>query len=293
VKRPRTLAQLALTVSFVVVLAATGCGGAGAATVATHGALPVPDHILVVVLENKDVEQVLGSPDAPYLNSLAAESANFVNAHAETHPSQPNYLALFSGDTQGVTDDTCLKSPLSAPSLGGRVQAAGRTFVGYAEDLPAVGYAGCAQHGYARKHNPWVNFADVPPGSSRPLSDLPTDYVDLPNVAFLIPNLCHDMHDCDVSTGDTWLRENVARYAAWAVTHNSLLLVTFDESESHGDDNGIVTVLSGAMVRAGTYDESIDHYRLLRTITEMYRLPPLGRSAQVEPITDVWAEPGG
>jgi hypothetical protein len=290
-KQQRTLSRILLTVSFVVALAAPGCSSASATTGANHDVLPVPDHILVVVLENKNVERILGSPDAPYLNSLAAASANFVNAHAETHPSQPNYLALFSGDTQGVTDDTCLNSPFSTPSLGGRLLAAGLTFVGYGEDLPAVGYTGCAQNGYARKHNPWVNFADVPSSASRPLSDLPTDYVDLPTVALLVPNMCHDMHDCGVFTGDTWLHENIAPYADWAAAHNSMLVVTFDESESHGDANSIVTVLSGAMVRPGTYAEPINHYRLLRTITEMYRLPPLGRSAQIDPITDAWREP--
>jgi phosphatidylinositol-3-phosphatase len=292
-KRRPTLAHIALMLSFVVALAATGCSGVSSASSANHEVLPVPDHILVVVLENKNAEQILGSPDAPYLNSLAAGSANFVNAHAETHPSQPNYLALFSGDTQGVTDDTCVNSPFSTPSLGGRLLAAGRTFVGYAEELPAVGYTGCVQNGYARKHNPWVNFADIPRTANRPFSDLPTDYVELTNVAFLIPNLCHDMHDCDMSTGDTWLRGNIAGYAAWAVAHNSMLVVTFDESESHGNDNGIVTLLSGAMVRPGMYNEPIDHYRLLRTITEMYQLPPLGRSAQLDPITDSWREPVG
>jgi phosphatidylinositol-3-phosphatase len=290
-KRQWIRANVALSVSFVVALATVGCGGASGTAAPNHVVLPVPDHILIVVLENKDVEQVLGSPDTPYLNSLAAGSANFINAHAETHPSRPNYLAFFSGDTQGVTDDRCVTGPFSAPSLGGRLLTTGHTFVGYAEDLPVVGYAGCAHGGYVRKHNPWVNFVDVPPVANRPLSDLPTDYVDLPNVAFLIPNLCHDMHDCDVSTGDAWLRENIASYVSWAAVHNSMLVVTFDESGSPGKDQGIFTLLSGAMVRPGTYDEPIDHYRLLRTITDMYRLPPLGRSVHVDPIADAWQEP--
>jgi hypothetical protein len=274
-----------------VVMAAACSAPAPPVISPVHDVLPVPDHILIVVLENKDVEQVLGNPAAPYLNSLAAGSANFVDALAETHPSQPNYLALFSGDTQGVTDDTCPSSAFTAPSLGGRLLAAGRTFAGYSEGLPAVGFTGCAENGYARKHNPWVDFADVPPEANRPLVDFPADYVDLPNVAFVIPDLCHDMHDCDVATGDTWLRENIARYVEWAATHNSLAIVTFDESESHGGANRIVTLFSGAMVRPGTYDEQIDHYRLLRTITDMYRLRPLGRTARVDPITDVWREP--
>ena len=293
ITRLRNRAPLVAAFLLVVAIAATACSGVSAASSPSHDILPVPDHVLLVVLENKDADRVLGSSDAPYLNSLAAGSANFVNAHAVTHPSQPNYLALFSGDTHGVTDDRCLGAPLDAPSLGGRLLAAGRSFAGYAEDLPAVGFTGCAQDGYVRKHNPWVSFADVPPTASRPLSDLSADYVDLPTVAFVIPNLCHDMHDCDVAIGDTWLRQHIARYAAWALDHNSMLVITFDEAQSIGGDNRIATLLSGAMVRPGTYNESLDHYRMLRTITEMYRLPPLGRSAQVEPITDAWREPVG
>jgi phosphatidylinositol-3-phosphatase len=291
--RQRDRVHVVLSMLFVAAFVTAGRGGAGVTIAPDQVVLPVPDHVLIVVLENKDVGQILGSPDAPYLNSLAAGSATFVHAYAETHPSQPNYLALFSGDTQGVTDDSCMTSPFSTPSLGGRLLTTGRTFVGYAEGLPAVGYAGCADADYARKHNPWVNFVDVPPAASRPLSDLPADYVDLPTVAFLIPNMCHDMHDCDVATGDAWLRENIGRYADWALTHNSMLVVTFDESASSGQENGIFTVMSGAMVRPGTYDEPVDHYRLLRTITDMYRLPPLGRSAHAGPITDAWREPVG
>jgi phosphatidylinositol-3-phosphatase len=250
-------------------------------------ALPVPDHVVIVVLENKDVDQVLSGSDAPYLQSLAARSADFTAAHAETHPSQPNYIALFSGDTQGITDDRCAQT-LPAPSLGGRLIASGRTFTGYSEDLPEVGYTGCRAGGYARKHNPWVNFADVPASANRPLSDLPADYADLPTLAFVIPNLCHDMHDCDVATGDRWMRDRVEPYAEWAAGHNSLLIVTFDESASSSGGNGIVTLFTGPMVAPGRYDEPVDHYRMLRTIEALYGLDPLGRSAGVDPISDVW-----
>jgi hypothetical protein len=249
--------------------------------------LPVPDHVVIVVLENKDVDQILSGSDAPYLQSLADRSANFTAAHAETHPSQPNYIALFSGGTQGITDDKCAQT-LSAPSLGGQLIAAGRTFTGYAEDLPEVGFTGCTAGDYARKHSPWVNFADVPASANRPMSDLPADYADLPTLAFVIPNLCHDMHDCDVAAGDRWMRDTMDPYVDWAADHNSLLIVTFDESASSSGDNGIVTLFTGPMVVPGRYRERVDHYRMLRTIEEMYRLDPLGRSARADPITDVW-----
>jgi acid phosphatase len=263
---------------------------AATATPSPQGAVPTPDHVVVVVLENKDVDQVLNSGRAPYLDELAATGVNFTNAHAETHPSQPNYLALFSGDFRGVTDNSCL-SPLHAPNLGAQLIAAGRSFVGYSEDLPEPGFTGCRSGGYAQKHAPWAMFTNLPATSHQPWSAWPNAYEQLPTVAFVIPNLCNDMHDCAVAVGDRWLRQNLSGYLAWAHDHNSVLLITFDESESAGGDNQIVTVMAGANLRSGQFDERIDHYRLLRTIEDMYRLPALGHAAAAAPITDVWAAP--
>ena len=104
----------------------------------------------------------------------------------------------------------------------------------------------------------------------------------------VVPNLCNDMHDCDVATGDRWLRERFSDYRTWARSHNSLLLVTFDESASQGGGNRIVTLLDGAGVRPGRVDEPVDHYRLLGTIEAMYGLPALGHAADTTPITDIW-----
>ncbi|NMI01012.1 acid phosphatase [Pseudonocardia sp. K10HN5] len=256
--------------------------------VARAHAVPVPDHVMVVVLENKDAADVIGSTGAPYLTSLAARGANFTDAHAETHPSQPNYLALFSGDTHGVNDDHCPVS-LSAPNLGGELLAAGRTFVGYSEDLPRPGATVCIQGDYARKHSPWVDFSDLPAATNAPLSALEPDYSNLPTVAFVTPNMCHDMHDCGVRDGDTWMKQTIDRYLSWAQTHNSLLIVTFDEADvPDHTGNTIATVLAGPMVEPGSYTERIDHYSILRTIQDMYGLAPLGHSADAAPITGIW-----
>jgi len=250
--------------------------------------LPRPDHIVIVIFENKDVEEVLGTGEAPFLDELAQTGVDFTNAHAEAHPSQPNYLALFSGSTQGVTDNSCLP-PLSAPNLGTQLAAAGRTFVGYSEDLPEPGFTGCTSGGYAQKHAVWGAFTNLPSGSHQPWTAWPSAYEQLPTVAVVVPNLCNDMHDCDVATGDRWLREHLSDYRTWARSHNSLLLVTFDESSSHGGGNRIVTVLDGAGVRPGRVDEPVDHYRLLATIEAMYGLPALGHAADTAPITGIWA----
>jgi acid phosphatase len=251
------------------------------------GTVPRPDHVMVVVFENEDATAVLGSRDAPYLTSLATSGATFTDAHAETHPSEPNYLALFSGSTQGVTDDACLDK-LPADNLGSQLLDAGLSFVGWSEGLPKAGYNGCKQGNYARKHNPWVSFANLPASVNQPLSAMPADYGQLPTVSFVVPDLCNDMHDCGVRAGDAWAKKVLDPYASWARDHNSLLLVTFDEA-SGSKDNHIATFVVGAGVQATTSDRRIDHYDLLRTLEEMYGLAPLGKAADAQPITDVWS----
>jgi acid phosphatase len=244
-----------------------------------------PDHVVIVVLENTDERDVARA--APYLTALARAGASLTDMHAETHPSQPNYLALFSGDTQGVANDNC---PLmfDAPSLAGELVAAGYTFAGYAEDLPQAGYTGCRAGDYARKHSPWTDFRDVPAEANQPLSAMPSDYANLPTVSFVIPNLCHDMHDCSIAEGDRWLAQNIDGYAQWSRTHNSLLVVTFDESEDDDPDNHIATFALGERVPPGQISERADHYRLLRTVEDLYGLSPLGRSAQAAAIGGLW-----
>lgn len=264
---------------------------AGGPSVATRpGVLPRADHVMVVIFENKDAEQVVGSPDAPFLTSLARAGAIFTDSHGVAHPSQPNYIALLSGSTHGVTDDSCPQR-LSGPSLPGLLLAAGDTVTGYSEDLPHSGFTGCHSGGYVRKHNPWVDFPDLPPAVNQPLSALPRDYARLPTVSFVIPNLCHDMHDCPVSAGDAWARQHLSGYLGWAATHNSLLLVTFDE-DNGSTANHIPTIAAGPMVRPGSVNsQQIDHYTVLRTVEDMYGLAPLGLAASAHPITGIWTPP--
>lgn len=252
------------------------------------GAVPRPDHVVVVIFENKGYGQVVGARSAPYLSSLARAGANFTDAHGEAHPSQPNYIALFSGSTHGVTDDSCPRNLGDQPNLARQLIDAGLGFAGYSEDQPSVGFTGCTSgRAYARKHNPWADFANVPAEVNRPLSTLGADFAGLPAVTVMIPNLCHDMHDCPVAAGDDWARQHLAGYLDWARTHNSLLIVTFDE-DNDTSANRIPTLFVGPMVRPGGVADRIDHYSILRTIEDMYQLPPIGASATTAPITDVW-----
>ncbi|MBT2384525.1 acid phosphatase [Streptomyces sp. ISL-11] len=252
-------------------------------------AVPTPDHVVVVVFENHAYSQVMGSSSAPYINSLAAGGAGLTASYAETHPSQPNYYALFSGNTQGVTDDSCVTPGFSgAPNLASEIMAVGKTWASYNESLPAEGSTTCKSGTYAQKHNPWFGFANVPTGTAHTMSGFPSDYGKLPTVSFVVPNLCSDMHDCSVRTGDTWLKDKLQGYADWAKTHNSLLLITFDE-DNRLSGNRIPTVLYGQPVKAGaTSGSTYNHYDVLRTIEDMYGTTHAGNAANAKDITGIW-----
>ncbi|WP_373973786.1 hypothetical protein NT239_08955 [Chitinibacter sp. SCUT-21] len=252
---------------------------------------PRYDHVVIVLLENKRDVQVIGSSSAPYLNSLAAQGANFAQAYAVTHPSQPNYIALFSGDTQGVTNDSCPQSFGNADNLGAALLAAGYSFAGYSEGLPNDGSTVCKSGRYARKHNPWVNFSNVPASSNLMMSRFPSDYSKLPTVSFVVPDLCNDMHDCSVATGDAWVKANLDGYAQWAKTHNSLLIVTFDEDDSSSSANRIPMVWVGAGIAPSVNYSRVDHYGVLRTLLDMYGLSPFARTVNAVPASGVWTTP--
>jgi hypothetical protein len=254
----------------------------------TAAGVPRFAHIVVAVLENHSFDQVVGQPDAPFVSSLVATGAVMTQSYALTHPSEPNYLAMVSGSTQGITDDACPLS-FSGPNLARSLLDAGHTFAGYAEDLPAVGYTGCSAGLYARKHSPWVNFTNVPASLNLPMTRFPSRYAQLPTVSFVIPNLEHDMHDGTLAAADSWLHGQLGGYAAWAPSHNSLLIITADEDD-HSADNRIATLLVGAHVAPGRYAQRIDHYGLLRTIEDAYGLAPVGNSAQAKPISGIWTQ---
>ena len=283
------------------------------ASASAQSKAPRPDHIVIVIEENKDYGQIVGSPIAPYLNSLIAQGALLTHSYALHHPSQPNYLEFFSGDRQGVFDDTC-QPQFSAPNLASNLLKNNLRFAGYAEDLPA-NHQVCTQGLYAKKHCPWLDFTDVPDSVSLDASDFPIDdagFTNLPTVALVIPNLMHDMHFVpsvsktiaqQVRNGDAWLKRKFEGYVKWAKTHNSLFIVTWDEDNATymlpknetqqitttPPRNHIATILVGAMIKPGaTSSQRYTHYDLLRTIEDMYGLPLLGGSQHAKDIADIW-----
>jgi acid phosphatase len=265
------------------------------------------DHIVIVVEENKDYDQIIGNPAAPYLNKLAMEGTYFTRMFAEEHNSQGNYFWLFSGSNQGVEfHNQVPRSKFDTSNLGQQLITKGLSFKGYAQSLPAIGSEmevtppGCRYPClYGRKHVPWISFANVPNGttiatsSNLRFADFPADFDNLPTVAFVIPDLDHDMHNGDakdsVPAGDLWLQENLGGYYQWATTHNSLLIVTFDETEdksglagltdpaASSDQNRIATIFAGAHVKPNYVETNgMTHVNILRTIEAIYGLPKSG-----------------
>ena len=312
---------------FLLALLLAGCASAPPALKWPAG-LPVYDHIVIVIEENKNYDEIIGNPGAPYINDvLKKEGALFVRSFGAEHNSQGNYFWLFSGSNHNIGFVDQVPSaqnhpdyPFKAPNLGSQLIRKGLSFKGYAESLPAIGATDEKAAGglYARKHVPWISFANVPNGgtvetsSNLRFADFPTapaKFRTLPTVAFVIPNLENDMHNGPVAEsvpkGDRWLRANLDAYYQWAKNNNSLLILTFDESNDRRDYQGltnplvdpqtctapgrdfeycrdlqsrIVTIFAGAHIKPGEYTEGkgITHVNVLRTIEAMYGLPKAG-----------------
>ncbi len=258
----------------------------------THEQIPRPGHVVIVIEENKAYRQIMDNAAAPYINRLARSGALFTRSFAVTHPSQPNYLALFAGGTQGVVNDRCLAS-LSGDNLASELIRRGLSFATYSESLPMTGFTGCRAGHYARKHNPAVNWQGInlAPDVNRPFSAFPADYAKLPTVSIVVPNQVNDMHDgrtrSAIRRGDQWIEDHLDAYVRWSARHNSLLILTWDEDDG-SSGNHIVTLFVGPMVERGVYDARIDHYNVLRTIIDMYGLRPLGETAGTPAIRNIW-----
>jgi acid phosphatase len=252
---------------------------------AIGGELPRPDHIVIVIEENKSFNQIIGNREAAYINELGKRGALFTQSYGVTHPSQPNYLALFTGTTRGISSDTC-PLELSGDNLANALQTKGWSFTSYSESMPEAGFEGCIYGSYMRKHNPIANWKELA-SYNQAFNAFPQAFEKLPTVSFVVPDQRNDMHDGSIAQGDAWLKKNIEQYEQWAMQHNSLLIVTWDEDDG-SSNNRIATIFVGSMVKPGQYKQRINHYNLLRTLSEMYILPYANKTAHVQPVSEVW-----
>ena len=288
-------------VLLLLAAAVAGCGGGSAgATVPTTAprAVSVPDfrHVVIVVFENHEASSIAGNPDAPTFSALARRYAALTDYTAVAHPSLPNYLALVSGSTQGISSD-CWNCIVRARSLADTLAAAGKTWKTYAEDLPYPGFTGGSAGRYAKKHDPFLYFRDVAGSLARrnrvvPYTQLARDVAThrLPDFSLVIPNLCDDMHDCSVATGDAWLKAHIVPLLGSPEVRRSVVFVVFDEGTSDTGGGGRVEALAlGPTVRPGSrFTRATNHYGLLRTIEDAWGLPRLGLSRKGTPVGGIW-----
>ncbi|MET4261100.1 hypothetical protein ABIC09_006067 [Bradyrhizobium sp. S3.12.5] len=250
-----------------------------------------PSHIVVLSLENENYSDIIGNPQAPYLNSLVTQGMLLTNDYGVTHPSQPNYIALFSGSTQGVTTNGAVTQlPASVPTLASTLAAHGYTFGGYAETTAAP------------ERQPWIDFANSA-NDGHDFSAFPqtaAGFANLPTVSFVSPNDADNMTPTSdngggIPAGDAWVQANLSAYVAWAQANNSLLIVTFDENNTNPAvtyPDHVAAIVVGAGVPAGVVNDSpADPYSLLATIESLYGAAPIGASAGVPALNFYSATP--
>jgi phosphatidylinositol-3-phosphatase len=286
------LAGLLLTFTFGALRAGASHAVGRPGVLAPDAPVPAFKHIFVIVLENKEYERVLGSDQAPYLNHLAQQYGLATNYYGIRHPSLPNYLALIGGDTFGVASD-CTDCTIAQPNLVGQLEAAGKSWKAYMEDMPRPCFVGDNGDLYRQKHNPFIYFDDVRTNPARcgrivPFTQFAADARanSLPDFVWITPNMCNDTHDCPLGAGDAWLQAWVpAILGSPAWKDNGALFITFDEGKGDGgccqDAAGgrIATLVISPLVRPGFRSEvPYTHYSLLRTIEAAWGLPPLGQA---------------
>ena len=244
-------------------------------------------HVAIVVLENTEYGDVIGSRDAPYLNGLARRYALATHYYAIRHPSLPNYLALLGGSTFGIDSD-CDSCHVPATNLVDQLEQAGKTWRAYMEGAPSACFGAARAGEYTRHHDPFLYFDDVAANPTRcanvvPLTELAADIRagTLPAFVWITPDECHDMHDCRVRDGDRFLASLVPPLLR-ALGPRGVLFVTWDEGTSDrgccrlASGGHVATIAAGALARRGVRSAvPYDHYSLLRTIEDIWRLPRL------------------
>jgi phosphatidylinositol-3-phosphatase len=295
--RPDIVKSTSAIALATVLMLAAGCAQARpGASLGVESAARLPrstsSHVIVIMMENEESTDVIGAPAAPYANLLARRYGVATQSFAITHPSLPNYLALTSGSTHGITSD-CTACSVAAPNIVDQLEAAHISWKAYLENAPAACFKGATAGEYAKKHSPFAYYDDVAGSPHRcnklvGFGALASDlgHGRLPTYAWISPNLCDDGHDCGVAGGDRFLARTVPSLLAELGPHGFLVL-TWDEGSSDAGCCGraargghIPTILAGPEVRRGGQDgQPVDHYGVLGTIEEALGLPPLAGAA--------------
>ena len=269
-----------------------------AALPASTAAVPAFSHIYVIVMENHEYGSIVGSSHASYVNWLIRHYGLATNYHAVTHPSLPNYLALFAGSTFGIRDDAIHN--LTARNLADQLATHGRTWRVYAQDLPSRCYAGKAAYGgvdlvgaaglYVRSHEPAISFTDISRSATRcgRITHLAGFSPTAASFELVVPNLTNDMHNGTIAQGDVFLRAFVPRITGSPAFATSLLVITWDEGTSTlGGGGHVATIVVSPEVKTGFRSSiSHSHYSLLRTIEDAWALGCLNRTCTANDLRE-------
>ena len=240
-------------------------------------------HVFIIVMENKSPSQALRGT---YTASLAQRYALLTNYQAVAHPSLPNYLALTSGNTWGITDDGYYQLPRGG--LGDQLTAAGISWRAYMEGMS--GDCLTDEGNYAVRHNPFAYYSGRCPTNVVSFDRLAGDLAaNTPQFVWITPDMCNDTHDCPLQTGDTWLAQTVPQIldsAAWK--QNGVLFIVWDEAED-ARSNAVAALVIAPKLKARTSAMAYDHYSLLATIEDRLGVRRLGNAASASAINDVIA----
>ncbi len=254
--------------------------------------------LVVFVVENHSLRQMRSG--MPFVNRLASRYGYTTRYRAITHPSLPNYLAIIGGTTSGVVDDADPSAhPIPGRSVFGQALAAGRTAATYAEGMPrncALTNGGAR---YAVRHNPWTYYLDERADCQRsdvPLAQLAPDVAagTLPEVGLIIPDLCHDAHDCGLGSADAWLRRQVRLVKSgpdWAAGRLAIV-ITADEDD-HTQNNRVLTVVAHPRVHHAVVRTPMTHYALSRSLSLVAGGEPLGNAATAPSLLAAFGVPVG
>jgi phosphatidylinositol-3-phosphatase len=287
--------RLKRLVATIAAVASAAWIGTTFSTAGTGTPKPRFRHVILIVFENHEAADVLGNSNAPTFNRLASRYATITDYTAIAHPSLPNYLALVSGSTQGINSN-CTECVVGGRSIADTLETSKKTWKTYAEGLPHTGFRGPSSGRYVKRHNPLLYFRrNLTRARLRRIVPLKRFLPDvrrrrLPTFSLVVPDKCHDMHDCSVATGDAWLRAFVKPLFRSSVLKDSVVFLVFDEGTTDSGGGGHVAALAlGPLVRPHARATApANHYGLLRVIEEGLRLPLLGRSDGARPITGIW-----
>lgn len=264
--------------------------------VTTHASAPIGkyfDRVIIVVFENNDYAKTI---QQPFFRKLAKSGANFSNFMAITHPSQPNYFALTSGSTQGVSSNKTVD--VNSNNIVDLLEAKKLTWKVYAEDYPSDCFSGAKSARYVRKHNPFISYLNIQSNPVRCANIVGTDRFnadvengDLPSYVFFIPNNTHNGHDTNVAYADRWYKKRFSKIIAnEQIMNGTVLITTFDENSGKTRPNKIYTSIIGPSVKQGVYREKLNLYSLLNLIEDNWDLGDLGnKDAGATPIPSaIW-----